>query len=203
MMSTKFLVISDIHGNERSLNKIKACYHKYDPDFSVICGDITNFGPFQDAVKILERIPTDIIGIIGNCDPNSVIQAYEEVEEEYIELKLTEKEGLDFIGLSGSSYSDDKLKTFEKRAGSADVFVLHQPPYNTLDKTSKGKHIGDKYLRTIIQNKEPKLVLSGHVHESRGIVEKEETMFMNPGPAMEDKLGLVKIKQNKLIPKLI
>lgn len=202
-MTTKFLVISDIHGNERCLNKIRASYHKYEPDFSVVCGDITHFGPPQDAMNILERIPTDVIGIIGNCDPESVIQAYAEAEEEYIELKITQKGDLDFIGLSGSSYSEDKLQTFERRGSVSDVFVFHQPPYDILDKTSKGEHIGNKDLKPMIEKLEPKLVLSGHVHEDRGIVEEENTTFMNPGPAMDDKLGLVEIEDDTIDAKLI
>ncbi|MBS3781812.1 MAG: metallophosphoesterase [Candidatus Thermoplasmatota archaeon] len=202
-MATKFLVISDIHGSKRSLNKINAAYHKYEPDFSVLCGDITHFGKKKIAVEILEKIPTDVIGVLGNCDPGQIEQAYGETGEEYIELKITEKDDVTFIGLSGSNYSEEKVQTFAERSEGIDVFVSHQPVYGILDENSKGKHIGSEKLLPIIKKNEPKLVLSGHVHEDKGIVEKKGTVYMNPGPAADDNLGLVKIEDEKINAKLI
>lgn len=202
-MSTRILVISDIHGSMRSLNKIKAAYHKYDFDFGVICGDITHFGNKEDAVEILEKMPTEVIGILGNCDPATVEQAYEETDDWYIELKMATKRGIDFIGLSGSKYSEDKVEVFKERSKGADVFVLHQPPYGYLDEASRGKHIGSKKLLPVVEDNQPKIVLSGHVHEDRGVMEEKGTVFMNPGPAGEDKLGLLEIDGEKVKPKLI
>jgi len=202
-MSLKFLVISDIHGSMRSLNKIKAAYHKYEPDLSVVCGDITHFGTKEEAVKILERIPTEVIGVTGNCDPGGVEQAYEDVEGEYIELKKVEKNGFSFIGLSGSNYSEEKVDVFQERAEEVDVYVFHQPPYGILDEASRGKHIGHKGLLDVIKENRPELVLSGHVHEDRGKMERDGTIFMNPGPAGDDKQGFVNISEEKIDVKLI
>ncbi len=202
-MSTKILVISDIHGSMRSLNKIRAAYHKYGFDFGVICGDITHFGDKEDAADILEKIPTEVIGVLGNCDPRPVEKAYEETGNEYIELKMVSKRGIDFIGLSGSKYSKDKVDVFKERSKGADIFVFHQPPYGYLDEASRGKHIGSERLLTVIEENRPKVVLSGHVHEDRGVVEEKGTVFMNPGPAADDKLGLLEIEGDKVKPKLI
>jgi len=203
MSATKFLVISDIHGSKKSLNKIKAAYHKYEPDFSVVCGDITHFGTKEEAVKILERIPNDVIGVTGNCDPRGVEQAFEDVGGEYIELKKVQKNGFSFIGLSGSDYSEEKVEVFKDRAEGADIFVFHQPPYGILDEASRGKHIGNEKLLEVIEENRPKLVLSGHVHEDRGKKQRDGTIFMNPGPAGDDKLGLVNIDGKKIDAKLI
>lgn len=204
-MPLKFLVISDIHGSMKSINKINAAYHKYDPDISVVCGDITHFGSKENAVNILKKIPTDIIGVIGNCDPGSVEGAFEEIDGEYIELKKVERDGVSFIGLSGSNYSEEKVEVFKERSKGVDVYVLHQPPYRILDEASRGKHIGDKKLLEVLNENDniPKLVLSGHVHEDRGTVKREGTVYMNPGPASDDKLGLVTIKGEKITAKLI
>jgi len=202
-MSTEFLVISDIHGSKKCLNKINAAFHKYDPDFSVICGDITHFGTKEDAVEILDKIPTEVIGVIGNCDPEKVLEAYEEVEGEYIELKRVERGNISFIGLSGSNYSEEKVDTFSDRSEGIDVFVFHQPPYNILDEASKGKHIGSDKLPPVIEKNNPRVVLSGHVHEDRGTLQRKKTVYMNPGPAADDNLGLVKIKGDKVRATLI
>ncbi len=199
----KFLVISDVHGAEKSLNKIIAAYHKYDPDFSVVCGDITHFGPVENAEKILDNIPTDVIGIIGNCDPESVVQAYENTEEQYIELKEVERNGISFIGLSGAKYSEEKIEVFEERSKDTDVFVVHQPPYDHLDNASRNKHIGSQELLEVVKKNQPTLVLSGHVHEDSGILEEKGTVYVNPGPASDDNLSLVKMKGNEVNAKLI
>lgn len=202
-MAVEFLVISDIHGSKKCLNKINAAFHKYDPNFSVLCGDITHFGTKEEAVEILDKIPTDVIGVIGNCDPENVQQAYEESGGEHIELKRVEKENVSFIGLSSSNYSQEKVDAFRDRSEGIDVFVFHQPPYGILDEASRGKHIGSDKLAPIIEENKPKLVLSGHVHEDRGTLQKEETVYMNPGPASDDDLGLVKITDEKVKAKLI
>ena len=202
-MSLKLLVISDVHGEKRSLNRVKAIYHNHDPDIAVVCGDITHFGDKEEAVNYLEKIPMDVIGIIGNCDPKGVEEAYETVGAEYLHLNPTEENGLEFIGLSGSKYSDEDLKEFQELSSDADVFVLHQPPYSYLDKTSRGKNIGNRELLPIIDENEPRLVLSGHVHEDRGIIEEDETVYLNPGPAHNDNFALVEISKDGIRSKLI
>ncbi|MFW6048219.1 MAG: metallophosphoesterase family protein [Candidatus Natronoplasma sp.] len=202
-MSAKFLVISDFHGSMKSLNKVKAAYHKYEPDFSVMCGDITHFGTIEEAVKILERIPTDVIGVTGNCDSGGIEHAFEDVGGKYIELKKVDKNGYSFIGLSGSNYSEEKVDVFKERAKDVDIYVFHQPPYGILDEASRGKHIGHKKLLGVVKENGPRLVLSGHVHEDRGKREQDGIIFMNPGPAGDGKLGLVDISAEKIDAKLI
>lgn len=202
-MSLKLLVISDVHGEKRSLNRIKAVYHNHDPDLAVVCGDITHFGNKEEAVAYLEKIPMDVIGIVGNCDPKGVEDAYKEVGADYLHLNPIEIDGVEFIGLSGSNYSDDMLKEFKKLSNDSNVFVLHQPPYSYLDKTSRGKNIGDEKLLSIIDENKPKLVLSGHVHEDKGIIEEEGTVYLNPGPAHNDNLAIVEISKDGIRGKLL
>ncbi len=202
-MKLKLLVISDIHGAMKSVNKITAAYHKYDPDLSVICGDITHFGSRGDAVDILEKIPTEVIGVTGNCDPGGVEHAFGDVGGEYIELKKVEKADVSFIGLSGSDYSEEKIDLFKERSKNTDVYVFHQPPYGILDEASRGKHIGHKKLLDVVKENSPRLVLSGHVHEDRGKEKREGRIHMNPGPAGDDKLGLVDISEERIKTKLI
>jgi Icc-related predicted phosphoesterase len=42
-------------------------------------------------------------------------------------------------------------------------------------------------------------VLSGHIHEDRGIVEKDGIIYMNPGPAKEGYSGLLELGE---VPKV-
>jgi len=202
-MSLKLLVISDIHGEKKSLNRIKAAYHNHDPDLTVVCGDITHFGNKNDAVEYLEKIPTDIIGVVGNCDPKGVEEAYKEVGAQYLHLNTVKIDGTEFVGISGSNYSQEDLDKFKKLSMDSNVFVLHQPAYGYLDKASREKNIGNQDLLSIIDNNEPKLVLSGHVHEDRGIIDEQDTVYLNPGPAHEDNLAVVEISNNNIRAELI
>jgi uncharacterized protein len=62
----------------------------------------------------------------------------------------------------------------------ADVFVLHNPPYGTLDKLPRYGHCGSQGLRQAVDEVQPRLVLSGHVHESFGLLKLGQSYFLNP-----------------------
>jgi uncharacterized protein len=66
------------------------------------------------------------------------------------------------------------------RREKADVFVLHNPPYGTLDKLPRYGHCGSQGLRQAVDEVAPRLVLSGHVHESFGLMKLGQSYFLNP-----------------------
>jgi hypothetical protein len=55
-----------------------------------------------------------------------------------------------------------------------DVLVTHEPPKGTLDLTYHGFNAGSSILKSLVDNakEKPRLWLSGHIHESRGVVHK-------------------------------
>lgn len=61
-----------------------------------------------------------------------------------------------------------------------DVFVLHNPAYGTLDKLPRFGHCGSHGLRSAVDEVNPRLVLSGHVHEHYGLLKLGQTFFLNP-----------------------
>ncbi len=72
------------------------------------------------------------------------------------------------------------------------VFVSHVPPFGSgLDLISNrksplsGYHVGSVLVREIIRDFRPKLVVSGHVHESHGRKRMGKTTVINIGPAFE------------------
>lgn len=193
-MNLKLLIVSDIHGSKKSLDRINASIYNQNPDAVVLCGDITHFGGMHEAVDIIEHIDiNEIVGIIGNCDNLSVKDAFDSLNKAYIDINTYELNGHILAGLSGHNHSKSRLKDFKNIASRADIFVLHSPPYGYLDEVSKGKHIGERGLLKVISKTKPKLVLSGHIHECKGIIEEENTVYVNPGPAYEDNLALVNV----------
>jgi uncharacterized protein len=61
-----------------------------------------------------------------------------------------------------------------------DVVVIHNPAYGYLDKIPRYGNIGSLGIRRYLDDFNPSLVLSGHVHEDQGIQKKGDTIFFNP-----------------------
>jgi len=67
------------------------------------------------------------------------------------------------------------------------VYVLHDPPYGTnLDVLYNGQHIGSMAVRRFIEQHQPPLVLSGHIHEAPKVSGRitdqiGDTVCVNPG----------------------
>lgn len=59
------------------------------------------------------------------------------------------------------------------------VVITHGPPQYILDQGFLNNHLGCPYLRTAIEKNKPQLHLFGHVHESAGIMENKDTLFVN------------------------
>ena len=50
---------------------------------------------------------------------------------------------------------------------AATIYVLHSPPRDTAcDVISTRQHVGSRAIRAFVETQQPRLVLSGHIHES-------------------------------------
>jgi Icc-related predicted phosphoesterase len=67
-----------------------------------------------------------------------------------------------------------------------DILVTHSPPLGHLDATVRGENVGSNSLLETIENMNPQLSISGHIHESYGKWESLRdsrtfpTIFVNP-----------------------
>jgi len=168
-------------------------------DCVIITGDITNFGSREDAALVLYRlksINSNILGIAGNLDRPDVADY---LKETGISLHGTGRllDGLGIMGLGGSNYtpfntpyefSEQELASFLAsgfaQIGAAIDFILvsHTPPVQTrTDRLLNGNHVGSRAVRTFIEEKQPLLCLTGHIHESRGEDHVGRTLVLNPG----------------------
>lgn len=78
---------------------------------------------------------------------------------------------------NGKSYSEPE-DFFETE--NPDICLIHNPSYGYLDKIPGIGHIGSLGIRRYLDDHNPILVLSGHVHEDQGILKKKNTIFLNP-----------------------
>jgi hypothetical protein len=64
------------------------------------------------------------------------------------------------------------------------ILVTHYPPYtSTLDTLHYSKqHFGSRSIRTFIEETQPLICFTGHVHDVQGIDKIGNTLVINPGP---------------------
>lgn len=61
-----------------------------------------------------------------------------------------------------------------------DICWIHNPAYGYFDKIPGVGNCGSQGIRRFLDDENPSLVLSGHVHEDQGIKKTRETVFINP-----------------------
>jgi len=194
----KFIVITDIHGKKENFALISTELSK--ADLIIFCGDITHFGEKETAEEILKEMGKynhNFIGVIGNCD-------YPEVEKCFVEKSCSiasesiTKYRITFIGLSGSLitpsntpnehneeyYKEELKKKSVSIKGKQEKVILisHQPPFGTInDKLPFGYHSGSCEIRSFIENTQPLICFTGHIHEGIGVDYLWKTPIVNPG----------------------
>ena len=100
----KFLVLSDIHGNEEKLEKLNAEFEA--ADAVLFAGDfVTNSNEKEKALAILEKLDKKskcLYSVIGNCDEPDFL---EELEKRDVSVQgaMVFRDGLAFVGAGGGT----------------------------------------------------------------------------------------------------
>lgn len=187
MATLKILAFADIHGSQYRLNIILENIKRYNPDLIIICGDITQFGPKDTALNILNQINKKTLAIHGNIDTDDVLKAIDDSKAINIHLKKITINNSNFIGVGGLTRISDKLKinennkykSLDELVDNSTVLITHVPPFGLQDKIFIGLNSGSKNLRNIIDKFKPRIVLCGHIHEDPGFVKYKQTIVIN------------------------
>lgn len=126
----------------------------------------------NDFRNILTRTIKPVIIIPGNHDRSKW-----ETGANIINVNNSRYEfnGFNFVGFKYTRLDTsevDELKLLSEIKDLIDdntILVTHAPPYGILDKNRHGISIGSKNIREVVTDREIKLHLFGHVHESFGI----------------------------------
>ena len=176
-------------------------------DLVILAGDQTTFlgrdanATLIDAIR--ERVPR-VAAVCGNCDQPETETYF---DEESIGLDRQARRygrllvaglsgGLPFGGLPYERTEDDYRTAASEVFAAVDeakgevqtsdtigtILVSHQPPYETACDLTKGRHVGSRSLRTAIEQHQPDLVFSGHIHEAVGDDQIGRSRIVNPGP---------------------
>ena len=209
----KVLVASDLHGNTRYAAKLGKIALDESIGLFVICGDVTNFGTVNSALKVLDifaEMKLPILFVPGNCDPKELAATKTRDGIHCIHHGSKEFGGYEFMGLGGSSMTPFRtpfeLSESEIEAMLEDaynntnrqkrlVLVTHTPPRDTmLDRTKFGVSAGSATVRRFIQEKKTAAVFCGHIHESRKVDYLDSIPMVNPGPAFEGYFAIARLE---------
>jgi len=198
----KFLVVSDIHGNESVTDWINSVAESEDADCVLVLGDITDFGPNEVAEKILGPIERVVYALPGNCDPLSLPETISGVAID-MHGRTAEMDGFHMAGLGGSNPTifntpfeldeDTIYKKLRPISREGMILMVHAPPYGINDTIPSGLNVGSTSILRIVKEFRPILVLSGHIHEDYGIEHLDGTTFINPGPAKNGMYAVVEV----------
>jgi len=190
----RFLVLSDVHGRAKVVRFANRLLKDMSLDGAIVLGDITHFGPPSWASEFLSQLIRPAYAVPGNCDPLGTLQNIEEVATSLHRRKVR-IDGWTLGGHGGSNptifNTPNEMPEEEIEDGLRPIMekgmalVVHCPPLGTLDLTSVNRHAGSVAIARLVEEFRPRVVLSGHIHEARGIVEKDGTLYMNPGAAKE------------------
>jgi Icc-related predicted phosphoesterase len=194
----KIVSFGDVHMATRNLDRMGDVMR--DTDLVIISGDLTNFGGRAEAGKVLSdvrRACPNVLALSGNLDRLEVIPF---LVEEGVALhgKGTVVSGVGIFGCGGSNITpfatptelteDEIYATL--RAGYEQVrehrpllMICHTPPFDTkCDRIVNGTPVGSTAARRFIEEVQPDVCVSGHIHESAGVDSIGSTRIFNAGP---------------------
>ncbi|WP_342305134.1 metallophosphoesterase [Methanolobus sp. ZRKC5] len=190
----RLFAIADPHGNYSKIEELLD--QSGDIDVVLIAGDITNFGPDEKALELLDLFKPPILAVPGNCDHESIIKVIEDSRATNLHNKAVKIDGVKFVGMGGSNPTpfctpfeieecdfETNLNSLMNETEKTDepvVILTHVPPYGILDDVGD-THVGCKALSAFLDTAD--LIVCGHIHEARGIKKSGKTTIVNPGMA--------------------
>ncbi|MBM4248303.1 MAG: hypothetical protein FJ149_02505 [Euryarchaeota archaeon] len=199
----RILALSDLHSSRRGAETALRLASENRPDLIAIAGDFTNLGPPDYVRDVLGKVPVLALSVPGNMDAREAADALSSGRGRNIHLRREVVDGVPFIGLGGWIASPSLREPWGVVPEKAEevlsglmtkrcVLVTHVPPLGHLDGVpvpesfapgGSVEHIGSPMVLRLVERFRPRLVVSGHVHESRGVESAGGTTFVNPGPA--------------------
>jgi uncharacterized protein len=191
---TRLLAFSDLH---RDLDEARdLAGRSAEADVVIGAGDFASVHKgLEEAIDALSAIEKQTVLIPGNNETEEALRSACEGWEAAIVLhgEGAEIDGVSFFGLGAGvpvtpwdwSFDLDEDAATAKLADlpPGAILVVHSPPLGHCDASSAGEHLGSTAVLEAIEQKQPRLAVCGHIHESWG-AESEigSTRVFNLGP---------------------
>jgi Icc-related predicted phosphoesterase len=171
----KILAASDIHGSYSIMDSLAKKATKHNVDLVILAGDIN--GNITGTDKILNpfiREGKKVLFIPGNWDSTEEHEVLQRKAKSIHNYYVT----YDGVGIVGFGSPDMKFKhtkddffkmkaQFERMDQRKKIFVSHLHAKGTKAEFSGLE--GDEMIRKVVEEFQPDLLLSGHIHEAEGI----------------------------------
>ncbi|RLF63346.1 MAG: YfcE family phosphodiesterase [Thermoplasmata archaeon] len=205
----RIIGVADIHNSKHKVKIINNVISEYSPDVVVIAGDLTTFGPSENARVIIDEINAEKILVVpGNADPPEVLEHIKASKGINIHKKEVMIKRMKFVGFGGSpitpfgcplEFPEDKIREelSKLNVDRNTIFVTHSPPYGVLDRTVLGNHVGSTSIREYVEERRPFLHIFGHIHEAVGVERIDEMTFVNVSIGRYLQVAIIDIDEEK------
>jgi len=210
----RILALADLHDRAEMLDRLK----DIDCDLIALCGDLHNGSSRRVAEPVaaaLAGLGRTVLIVPGNMDHKDVVP---DLWQDFGFIMLHRSSFLmgdcGFIGMGGivardprrpmdpsryyhhdeevySALSEAYGKISEKRFK---IVITHQPPREARDLLYSGEYSGSVGLRRFVEERQPDLLLCGHIHEDRGEAGIGHTRIINVGELRRGHGALIKLR---------
>jgi Icc-related predicted phosphoesterase len=197
----KLVALPDLHdGGIKYLPNMRTVLT--DADVVLLPGDLTTLGDAAAAARIVDAVREynpRVLAVPGNWDTRGVNQY---LSQQNINLHGSNciHDGIAFVGAGGSLpysgapkmqmlYDNIQYEMILQEAVTGlsrrfpRILVSHQPPFeNATDLQFSGTHSGSRAIRQFIEETQPLICFTGHIHEIQAVDQIDQTYVINPGP---------------------
>jgi Icc-related predicted phosphoesterase len=216
------LVSTDLHSSPRAASAIRLALSREAFDVHICLGDIITFRPMEYLEDLFASPPIRTLTLPGNTDPGEARARLEELGLD-LHFRRVEVEGVSIGGAGGCPPPPFRtafiVEEEEYASRLPDLLEDLSPARGILDRAGFAVHVGSHGIRDAIATSPPKVVVSGHIHEATGVVLWDwgegkvvgkdrsgmsvettvgRTLFMNPGPAKDGRLGLLEVDGERI-----
>lgn len=194
------LAFTDFHGSREAFQRARQAIRNEKPDLVIVAGDIVNYN-VEGAMRFLSDLAESgrpVYFVPGNMDGVELIAWSGSGNVHALHGRCEYWGNVALVGLGGSprgvfttpiEFGEEIAAEVLERAlknyhGGDLILVSHCPPRDTkVDRVLTGQHIGSISVRKFVERTQPKVVLSGHVHEAQGEDKIGSSVLVNTGPA--------------------
>jgi uncharacterized protein len=190
----KLLAFSDLH---RDLRQAAALVEmSADADVVIGAGDFASIHEgLEETIGALASIAKPTILVPGNNETEDALREAASVWSTATVLhgEGTTIDGIELYGLGAGipitpwdwsfDLGDDSASEMLADCPQGALLVLHSPPHGHCDSAGSGDHFGSNALLQAVEDKQPRLAVCGHIHESWGCRSQiGDTPLYNLGP---------------------
>jgi len=191
----RILLFSDLHRDTDAAHRLVKLAREV--DVVIGAGDFANrHQGLSDTLDILAQIDRPAVLVPGNGETYDELQTAASVWPTATVLHGTGCDilGRSFWGVGGGipvtpfgdwsyDFDEEAAESLLQGCPADAILVVHSPPLDTVDHDSSGRIRGSQAIRSVIEDKLPKLVVCGHIHSDWGKrVSLGPTLIINAGP---------------------